>query len=62
MFLLPLLLLWLLALGLAGRALRARRALRPTSFWRWMLLAVALLLVGLVVWSFIMIFTADSLW
>ncbi|MDO7844748.1 hypothetical protein Q5H92_00145 [Hymenobacter sp. M29] len=66
MFLLPLLLLWVLALGLAGGALQARAALAPRGSWRQALrhglLTTALVLVGLVVWSGIVVFSADSLW
>lgn len=66
MFLLPLFLLWVLTLGLAGGALNARAALAPVGSWRRVLrhglLAAALVLVGLVVWSGILVFSADSLW
>ena len=62
MFLLPLLLIWLVALWLARQALLARSKLMPNSLWRYWLLAAALVLAGLVGWSLLAIVTADSLW
>jgi hypothetical protein len=52
----------MLALGLAGGALLVRGALAPASLWRYVLLTVALVLIGLVVAFFVAVATADSLW
>jgi hypothetical protein len=48
MFLLPVLIVWVLILALADRALRARRRLLPDSLWQKVLLGIAGLLIGLV--------------
>jgi hypothetical protein len=62
MFLLPVLAFWVLALALAGRAWRVRRRLPPASSWRTVLLGIAGLLVGFVLWSLALLVTTDSLW